>query len=101
MRSAGDQLTHYRLVEPVGDTHREVWRAVDTKDDRAVSIKILPHLAEPAALDRLRRDADALASIGHPGTRSNRPRQHARRRRRSRSRRPSSTVASRTTVDCG
>ncbi len=66
MRSAGDQLTHYRLVEPVGETHREVWRAVDTRDDRAVSIKLLPHLAQPAALDRLRRDADALASIAHP-----------------------------------
>ncbi len=66
MRSAGDQLTHYRLVEPVGETLGEVWRAVDTRDDRVVSIKILPHLAEPAAWDRLRRDADALASIGHP-----------------------------------
>ncbi len=66
MRGAGDQLTHYRLVEPVSAGHREVWRAVDTRDDRAVSIKILPHLAEPAALDRLRRAADALASIEHP-----------------------------------
>ena len=66
MRSAGDQLTHYRLVEPVGETLREVWRGVDTRDDRAVSIKILPHLAKPAAWERLRHDADALTSIAHP-----------------------------------
>lgn len=66
MHSAGDQLTHYRLVKRVGETHREIWRAVDTRDDRAVAIKILPHLADATKLERLRRDADALASIGHP-----------------------------------
>lgn len=66
MHSAGDQLTHYRLVKRLGETHREIWRAVDTRDDRAVAIKVLPHLSDSAALERLRRDADALASIKHP-----------------------------------
>jgi serine/threonine protein kinase len=66
MHSAGDQLTHYRLVERLGETRREIWKAVDTRDDRAVSIKVLPHLADSAALERLRRDADALSSIKHP-----------------------------------
>jgi len=66
MHRAGDQLTHYRLVERLGETHREIWRAVDTRDDRSVAIKILPHLSDSAALERLRRDAAALASIGNP-----------------------------------
>jgi len=66
MRRAGDQLTHYRLVEAVDETIREVWRAVDTRDDRPVSIKILPYPAESSALGRLRRDAEALVSIAHP-----------------------------------
>ena len=47
MHSAGDQLTYYRLVERLGETHREIWQAVDTRDERAVSIKVLPHLADP------------------------------------------------------
>jgi len=66
MLSAGDQLTHYRLVERLGETHREVWRAVDTRDDSAVAIKILPHLSDATARERLRRDADKLSGVGHP-----------------------------------
>ncbi len=66
MQAAGDQLNHYRLVERVADAQNEVWRAIDTRDDRPVAIKILPHLADAAKLERLRRDAGALASVTHP-----------------------------------
>ncbi len=65
MHSAGDQLTHYRLVERFDDALSEVWRAVDTRNDRAVAIKILPHLADSAKLDRLQSNAAALASAAH------------------------------------
>ena len=66
MHRAGDQLTHYRLVERLGETHREIWQAVDTRDDSAVALKVLPHLADAAAREKLTRDAEALASIAHP-----------------------------------
>ena len=46
MRNSGDQLTHYRLVERVGADRREVWDAVDTRDDRPVTLKVLPHLKD-------------------------------------------------------
>jgi len=46
----------------------EVYRARDTRLDRTVAIKILPHaLSENAALrDRFEREAKAIAALNHP-----------------------------------
>jgi serine/threonine protein kinase len=66
MRHSGDQLADYRLVERVGADRREVWEAVDTRDDRPVMLKVLPHLQDPAVRERVERDAAALRAAAHP-----------------------------------
>ena len=66
----GSQLSHYRLVEKIGEGGMgEVWRADDTTLGRQVAIKILPEsLAEDAdRLSRFEREAKVLASLNHPG----------------------------------
>src|SRR6266436_1859593 len=46
----------------------EVYRAVDTRLDRTVAIKILPdHLSQsPEAQQRFEREARAISSLNHP-----------------------------------
>ena len=66
MRSAGDQLTHYRLAGQICEKPHEVWGAVDTRNERLVALKILPHLSNPLLRDRLRGQADAIAEAAHP-----------------------------------
>ena len=66
----GGMLTHYRLVEKIGEGGMGVvWKAHDTKLDRSVAIKLLPQelTADEERLGRLEREARVLASLNHPG----------------------------------
>jgi serine/threonine-protein kinase len=61
-------LSHYRLVEKIGEGGMGVvWRATDTTLDRDVALKILPDLfsADPERLARFEREAKLLASLNH------------------------------------
>lgn len=59
----------YRLLEPLGTGGTSaVWRATDERTGRPVAVKLLhPHLAaDPAARERLQREAFAMGGIDHP-----------------------------------
>ena len=65
----GQTLSHYRLVEQVGEGGMgEVWKAIDTRLDRTVAIKTLPqHLSEaPERRQRFEREARTIARLSHP-----------------------------------
>src|SRR5271165_6609176 len=67
--SAGDKVGRYEILAPIGAGGMgEVFRAKDSKLGRQVAIKVLPpHLAANAeARERLRREAQAAASLDHP-----------------------------------
>jgi eukaryotic-like serine/threonine-protein kinase len=62
-------LAHYRLVEKIGEGGMGmVWKALDTKLDRQVAIKVLPDAVaqDPDRLARFEREAKVLASLNHP-----------------------------------
>jgi TolB-like protein/Flp pilus assembly protein TadD/tRNA A-37 threonylcarbamoyl transferase component Bud32 len=62
-------LSHYRLVEKIGEGGMgEVWKALDTKLNRHVALKILPPELTADAERRLRfkREAQAAAALSHP-----------------------------------
>src|SRR5690242_14297687 len=64
----GQTLAHYRLLELVGrGGMASVYRALDTKLDREVAVKLLhPHLsAEHEARLRFAREAKAVARLRH------------------------------------
>jgi len=64
----GQQLSHYRLVEKIGEGGMGVvWKAVDTNLDREVAIKVLPDAlaSDPHRLERFEREAKLLASLSH------------------------------------
>jgi serine/threonine-protein kinase len=68
--SSGDQLGHYTIQSLIGRGGMgEVYRALDTKLERDVAIKVLP--ADLAAgseqLARFEREAKVLAQMNHPG----------------------------------
>ena len=66
---AGTRLGPYEVLSPLGAGGMgEVYRALDTRLDREVAVKVLPErLAEdPAALSRFEREAKALAALSHP-----------------------------------
>jgi TolB-like protein/Tfp pilus assembly protein PilF len=66
---AGARLGPYEVLAPLGAGGMgEVYRALDTRLDREVAIKVLPgRLAEdPSALSRFEREARALAALSHP-----------------------------------
>lgn len=65
----GRNLLHYRLVEKIGEGGMGVvWRAVDTRLNRDVAIKVLPETLsdDPERLARFDREARALATLQHP-----------------------------------
>ena len=65
----GRQFGPYHIVCPLGAGGMgEVYRAHDSKLDRDVAIKTLPHefARDPDRLARLRREARTLASLNHP-----------------------------------
>ena len=67
--SSGTKLGPYEIVSPLGAGGMgEVYRARDTRLDRAVAIKILPaHLSDsPEAKQRFDREARAISSLNHP-----------------------------------
>jgi serine/threonine protein kinase len=65
----GRELGHYEVLALVGAGGMgAVWKAKDTRLDRAVAIKTLPSEFErhPDRLVRFERDAKLLASLNHP-----------------------------------
>ncbi len=66
---AGTRLGPYAIVSPLGAGGMgEVYRARDTKLDRAVALKILPEsfASDTDRLMRFEREARTLASLNHP-----------------------------------
>ncbi len=62
-------LLHYRVLEKIGAGGMgEVYRALDSKLNRDVAIKILPEAFanDPERVARLRREAQLLAALNHP-----------------------------------
>jgi Tol biopolymer transport system component len=65
---AGQQLSHYRLIEKIGEGGMGVvWKAMDTTLDRAVAIKLLPETftTDPERLQRFEREAKSLAALNN------------------------------------
>jgi serine/threonine-protein kinase len=66
--SAGTRLGSYEILSALGAGGMgEVYRALDTKLDRAVAIKILPEafVADTERIARFQREAKTLASLNH------------------------------------
>lgn len=66
---AGDLLSHYSLLERVGEGGMGVvWKALDTTLGRTVAVKVLsdPVAAHPESLARLEHEAKTLAALNHP-----------------------------------
>ena len=62
-------IAHYRITEKLGEGGMgEVYRATDTKLNRAVAIKVLPEAFAQDAdrMTRLARESQVLASLNHP-----------------------------------
>ena len=66
--AAGTKFGPYEIVSPAGAGGMgEVYRAVDTRLDRTVAIKILParFSEKPEALERFQREARAISQLSH------------------------------------
>ncbi len=69
MTKPGQNLLHYRLLERLGEGGGGVvWRALDTRLDREVAIKLLPESVAGSreGLSRIENEARALAALNHP-----------------------------------
>lgn len=66
--NAGDQLGPYRIQGVIGEGGMGVvYRALDTKLNRQVAVKLLfDDLADPAARRRFQREAQMASSLNHP-----------------------------------
>src|SRR5215831_1106861 len=67
--SAHSVIAHYRITTKLGEGGMgEVWRAIDTKLNRDVAIKLLPEaFAQDASrMARFQNEARVLASLNHP-----------------------------------
>ncbi|HVC46118.1 MAG TPA: serine/threonine-protein kinase [Terracidiphilus sp.] len=67
---AGSRIDHYRVEEPVSQSGMAtIFRAVDTRDDHVVALKI-PHPdmeADPIHFDRFVREGEIGERLSHPG----------------------------------
>ena len=66
--SAPDSIAHYKITGKLGEGGMgAVYRAVDTKLNREVAIKVLPaaFASDPDRMLRFKREAQLLASLNH------------------------------------
>ena len=66
---AGSQIDSYRIEAPIARSGMaSIFRAVDTRDNRIVALKI-PHPdmeADPILFDRFKREAEIGEKLHHP-----------------------------------